>query len=212
MAKKRKKKAKELPLPVWLKDLIEDARDWCRGRLWWPRALLMFLMMHIMFTHIKDPMYQDIFKGINLGFHEMGHAIFEPFGEFMTVAGGSLFQCLVPILSPLMFWRQRDYFGMAFCLAWLSTNLWDLAVYVDDARKLQLPLVTPFKGGETIHDWNWMLDKLDMLQYDYIIVHAMRAGAVICTLLFLAIGSWLVYCMLEYKKPKSSLSSEEAIT
>lgn len=212
MAKKsRIKKRQDLPLPKWLKFYIDDAKDWCQGRMWWPRLLFLFLMMHLMVCHIKDPMFQDIFKGLNLGIHEMGHMVFNPFGEFMTVAGGSLLQCLVPILSPLMFIRQRDYFGVAFCFAWLSTNLWDLAVYVDDSRKLQLPLVTPFKGDETIHDWNWMLDQLNMLQYDYVIANFMRGAAVVCMIIFLTAGSWLVYCMMDSKKNKADLSGEEAV-
>src|SRR3954462_1087916 len=35
---------------------------------------------------------------INLVFHESGHIIFSPFGEFMTVLGGSLMQILIPLV------------------------------------------------------------------------------------------------------------------
>ena len=35
---------------------------------------------------------------INLLFHEAGHIIFSPFGQFMTMLGGSLMQVLVPIV------------------------------------------------------------------------------------------------------------------
>ena len=198
---KRKKKS---VLPDWAASAISDCKDWCKGRIWWPRLLLLFVFLHILVCHIKEPTYESIFKGINLGFHEMGHMVFNPFGEFWTVAGGSLFQCLVPLLSTLMFLRQRDYFGIAFCFGWLSTNLFDVAVYCDDARKLALPLVTPFKGGETIHDWNFMLDKLNIIQYDYIIANWLRVFGVLSMLVCFAFGFFLVYNMMKTpaaKKP-----------
>ncbi|MBX9687411.1 MAG: hypothetical protein K2X27_11960 [Candidatus Obscuribacterales bacterium] len=197
---KRKRKKNSIRLPSIVDALLDDAEDWCRGRIWWPRLLLMLLGVQILVSHLKDPLYSNLFKGINLGFHEMGHMVFAPFGEFMGVAGGSIFQCLVPLLSTIMFFRQRDYFGIAFCFFWLSTNLFDLAVYVDDSRKLALPLVTPFKGDETIHDWNYLLDKLDMLQYDYIIANFMRQTAVFSMLLFLGAGAWLIFHMLKSGK------------
>ena len=154
-------------------------------------------------------MASDIFKGLNLGFHEIGHVVFSPFGMFLGVAGGSLFQCLVPMLSTLMFFRQRDYFGIAFCFAWLSTNLFDVATYAGDARALELPLVTPFKGGEeTIHDWNYLLDSMNMLQYDTQIATGLRALAVLSMLAFFWIGGWLLFNMMNTKKKKSRASEE----
>ena len=32
---------------------------------------------------------------VNLPFHEFGHVVFRPFGRFMTILGGSLFQCII---------------------------------------------------------------------------------------------------------------------
>lgn len=40
---------------------------------------------------------------INLPFHEFGHVLFMPFGEFMMVLGGSLFQVLLPALLMCVF-------------------------------------------------------------------------------------------------------------
>lgn len=211
--KKTRKKSKQtsLPLPAWTKALLDDARSWCHGQIWWPRLLLLFFLFHLLVSHIKDPLYSDIFKGLNLGFHEIGHVVFSPFGEFMGVAGGSLFQCLVPLLSVFMFLRQRDYFGIFFCFGWLSTNLFDVAVYAGDARKLALPLVTPFKGGETIHDWNYLLDKLDWLQYDYIVSADLRIAAVLSMLLSISGGFWLVYNMMKTRKKAKDELPETSI-
>ena len=45
-----------------------------------------------------DPYQWHLIDGVNLVIHEAGHLIFSPFGEFMTIAGGSLFQVIMPAL------------------------------------------------------------------------------------------------------------------
>jgi len=64
---------------------------------------------------------------------------------------------LAPVAAAAVFWRQRDWFGIAFCWAWLATNLFSVATYVADARAQQLHLVSPGAGSqdEIIHDWNF---------------------------------------------------------
>ena len=39
-------------------------------------------------------------------FHEFGHVFFRPFGEFMTILGGSLFQVLLPLPLALFFFGR----------------------------------------------------------------------------------------------------------
>jgi hypothetical protein len=115
-------------------------------------------MAYIWLRHIQDNQFQSIFKGLNLGLHELGHFIFAPFGEFMHVAGGSIFQCLVPIIAMIMFRAQKDFFAIAIAFGWLSTNLYEVATYAGDAQAQQLNLVSPTAGGgDIIHDWNWLL-------------------------------------------------------
>ena len=45
---------------------------------------------------------------VNLVFHEAGHWIFRPLGDTMTVFGGSLMQCLMPLAVMIQFLRQKD--------------------------------------------------------------------------------------------------------
>lgn len=204
----KKKRRKRKQLPPALQEWLDEIQNWSTGRIWWPRLILLFFFLHLLVSHIKDPMYSDIFKGLNLGIHEIGHMVFNPFGEIMTVAGGSLLQCLVPLLSTFMFFRQRDYFGITVCFAWLSTNLFDVAVYADDARALALPLVTPFKGDETIHDWNFMLDKLDLMAYDHNIAGILRLAAIISMLFSIGSGFYLVLLMMQNPKPNTTAEPE----
>src|SRR5205823_5309905 len=109
--------------------VLERARAWARGRNPWVRAPLLAFFVYIFLQHLHDPLYGSIFGGLNLGFHELGHYIFAPFGETLQVLGGSLFQCIVPIIAAVLFYRQPDYFGVSFAWCWLSTNLFSVAVY-----------------------------------------------------------------------------------
>ncbi len=178
---------------------MKDMEVWCQGRQWLPRAALLLIFAYIGWEHLVNPESGDLFKGLNLGIHELGHMIFSPFGEFVTVFGGSLFQCLVPIGSMFMFFRQRDYFAIAVAWGWLATNFYDLAVYVSDARTMDLPLVSPGAQGEIIHDWNYLLDKLGWLQYDHVLGQLIRLDATMCLMICLGFGTWLCITMQRSK-------------
>jgi hypothetical protein len=103
----------------------------------------------------------------NLVFHEAGHVLFSPFGRFMTVLGGSLFQVLVPIACAIAFLKQRDAFAAAVCTWWAGQNLLDLAPYIADARALQLVLLGGHTGAEVEgHDWEYLLTALGWMQHD----------------------------------------------
>ena len=75
----------------------------------------------------------------NLIFHEAGHVLFSPFGRFMTVLGGSLFQVLVPVTCAAAFLKQKDAFAAAVCTWWAGQESSStLHSYIADARALQL--------------------------------------------------------------------------
>jgi hypothetical protein len=108
-----------------------------------------------------NPYRWHFIDGVNLVIHEAGHVIFMPFGEFISVAGGSLFQLIVPAVFAAYFFRRGQFYSAALVLFWLGQSMLNVAVYAGDALALELPLL----GGEdSIHDWNYMLDRLGMLQ------------------------------------------------
>ena len=117
----------------------------------------------------------------NLVFHEAGHVLFGVFGQFLGVAGGSLFQFAVPLVLAGAFLKQSDPFGAAVCTWWAGQNLLDLAPYIADARALQLVLLGGRTGAEVEgHDWEYLLTHLGWLHLDRTLgVGAHRAGLVI---------------------------------
>ncbi len=179
----------EFPFPLsWIDECAA-------GKLWWPRLPLLVWMAWIWFHHATAPDYQPLLKGLNLGIHELGHMVFAPFGQFLTIAGGTILQCLVPVVGMAMFARQRDPFAILFAFGWLGTNLFDVATYAADARAMELPLVSPFAGDEILHDWNWLLDDLGWLAHDQAIAGMFRFEGHLCFALCLAGGAWTLWRM-----------------
>lgn len=108
--------------------------------------------------------------GPNLAFHEFGHIFFSPFGRFMTILGGSLFQILLPLgLMAVFMIKQRDNFAASITLWWCGQNFIDVAPYIDDAKYRALPLVGG--GGEESHDWGNLLTMMNALESTHKISH-----------------------------------------
>ncbi len=98
----------------------------------------------------------------NLIFHEAGHWLFWPFGEFIGFAGGSLNQVLIPLVVAGYFFGHRQNLSGSLSLMWAGESLTNVSVYAGDALKMQLPLLG---GDSSIHDWNWMLIYLGQLRH-----------------------------------------------
>jgi len=184
--------------------LRETGLNWweagCTGRNPWIRIPLLLWCAWMWKGHLADPLASDMIKGLNLGIHELGHILWSPFGQFLGIAGGSLTQCLAPVVGAAMFVRQRDPFALFFALAWLGTNLFDVATYCADARAMELPLVSPFGGDEIIHDWNFLLEHTGLLESDRRLAAAMRLGASVCFLVALAGMGWCLWKMWTSRK------------
>ena len=108
----------------------------------------------------------NFMHSILLPIHEAGHVFFRLFGEFMMIAGGSLFQLLLPFGIGVAFYvKQRDPFGAAMCLWWTGASLVDLSPYIYDALYPKLTLLgghTGENGGP--HDWIYILEKFGWIQ------------------------------------------------
>ena len=112
-------------------------------------------------TPIADDAMSSFLHLPDLVFHEAGHIIFAPFGEFMTVIGGSLLQVMIPVVATVAFVRQEDSFGAAVSTWWAGQNLVDLAPHIADARALRLTLIGGRTGAEVEgHDWEFLLTQL----------------------------------------------------
>jgi hypothetical protein len=159
--------------------LWQSFDEWAVGRQWPGRVLVLGIMAFLTWQMIFDENHATIMSGINLAIHEGGHLLFQVFGEFLCICGGTIMQCAAPVISAIVLMRAPDYFGIPFCGVWLASNLSGVSVYVADARAMEIPLVST-GSGEIIHDWNFILSSMNMLSWDAGIATALRlSGALL---------------------------------
>lgn len=172
--------------------VLDDAREWCRGRMWVPRALLLLILVWILLIKFRDPTRWTIFYGITLAFHEMGHLVFAWAPHFITAIMGSVFQLAVPLACVVYFVRQPDYFGASVGGFWLAYSMYELSAYVGDARSRDLPLVGFASSEDLEHDWGYILGALHMLPADHFFAFLLRAAALLTGLASCAFAVWLL--------------------
>ena len=155
--------------------------------LWWGRAF--------MFTPLETNYTGESFLHlINLPFHEAGHILFIPLGQFMTILGGSLGQILMPLVCLGTFLiKTRDPFGASVALWWTAESFMDIAPYINDARALDLTLLGGVTGKETDgHDWNNILTMLGWLEHDHRLAHLAYNFGILLMLVSFAWGGLLL--------------------
>ena len=189
-----------------LKILLTDIPDNIDPTAFWARALTLaglfiwscYFAMHGVDWEIIGGSFMH---NINLAFHEFGHVFFRPFGEFMMILGGSLFQVLLPLVPLAAFViQQRNNFAASVMLWWCGQSFVDVAPYIKDAEYRALPLVGD--AGEDSHDWGNILTKLDAVSSCYTLA---KVSFVIGCLVMLAGLLWGSYILLlQYRAMKNN--------
>lgn len=116
--------------------------------------------------------------GVNLLIHEAGHLVLAPFGQTLSMLGGTLFQLAFPLAFVVYFARRGQPFEASVCGVWAAESGMYTATYMGDANALALPLV----GGH-LHDWRWLFQRTGMLgaaEEIAVAVHALASlGAIV---------------------------------
>jgi hypothetical protein len=133
-------------------------------------AVLLLVLVWGLFLAAADyrnpPERFDFMHAILLPIHEAGHVFMFPFGEFLTIAGGSVFQVALPAgIAAAFLIKQHDRFGAAVCVWWAGASLVDLAPYIYDALEPQLILLGGHTGEDGPHDWIYLLDRFHSLAH-----------------------------------------------
>ena len=151
---------------------------------------------HLALMDVPDwEMSRTFMHLVILPFHEFGHIFFRPFGEFMTLLGGSLFQVMMPLgLGAYFIVRNRDPFAGSLMLWWAAAGVMDTAPYIYDAWKPQHVLLTGRTGDTGAHDFIDVLGDLGLLRRAQPIGRAVHAFSVV---LMLAALAWSAYLVLQ---------------
>jgi hypothetical protein len=127
------------------------------------------LMAFFTLLDFSEPGFVFGLDHANLLFHEAGHPFVGLFSSRLETYGGTLGQLTFPVLLAISFWRKRQAISFAAAVIWFFENWLNIARYLADARALQLPLVG---GGD--HDWNTILTRWNILEYDLNIASALK--------------------------------------
>jgi len=96
---------------------------------------------------------------IDLFIHEGGHGVFHIFGQFLYVLGGSLIQFIIPTATIIVFLRTSGPRSLMATLYWLGQNMINVSIYIADAPKQQLTLIS----RHAIHDWRWLCGSMGIM-------------------------------------------------
>ena len=141
------------------------------------RIALTLILAIYGFVLLRDPGAFRLIDNVDLAIHEAGHVFFGPFGEFIGFLGGTLMQLIVPLTFLGYFLHRRDQYAASVLLWWVGQNLWNISVYIKDARSMELPLV-----GGGVHDWRVILGETGHLPRDQEIGQAVYVLGVVCYL------------------------------
>lgn len=143
-----------------------------------------------------------------LVFHEAGHVVFRPFGEWVMVLGGTLGQLLMPLIIGVVFlWQRRDPFGAAMALWMTGVSLLDIAPYQYDALHPQLMLLSGTTGEDGPHDWMYLFATTSQ------VANAQRIGAMthaVGTLVVVAALAWGAALLVAQYGRRAGLVEEES--
>lgn len=127
-------------------------------------------------------------------FHEAGHVVFMPFGQFMTILGGTLGQLIMPaVLLLALLIKNRDPFGASIGLWFLGVSLLDVAPYAYDALQPQLMLLGGRTGEEGGHDWIYLLTQTGLLPRAHAVGWWFHKMGAIVVLLACYWGAWVLW-------------------
>lgn len=129
---------------------------------WLPSILLLPIVIYLIINNGKF-IFIDY---VNLLIHEGGHGIFSIFGKFIYTLGGTLTQIIIPGMFVVYYIIVKRKVLTQIFLVWLGQNLINISIYASDARTQRLPLL----GGKKVyHDWTYLLNKTNLLEFDFLI-------------------------------------------
>lgn len=127
------------------------------------------------------PMNGSFLDLVDLPIHEFGHILFSPFGQFVSVAGGSLFQVIMPAVFVGYFVWNEKYYSASIVLFWVGQSILNVFVYAQDAVVMQIVLLGGLTGNEgSFHDWNYLLTETGLINSTKAVAGFIRLFGTIC--------------------------------
>jgi len=137
--------------PIELPDEIQR-----RLNLYKAVGVLLLIAVWGWFALVKSDQ-TPIFVYLNIAVHEIGHVLFQPFGELTMLIMGSGFEVLFPfVVGAVFLLRKRDLVSTAVAWGWAASALASAATYIADADDGRLALLG-VTGPDAAGDWERIL-------------------------------------------------------
>jgi hypothetical protein len=140
------------------------------------------------------PILVRLLDMIDLFIHEGGHGVFRVFGQFIYFLGGSLMQFILPMATILVFLRTSGLRSLMLTPYWLGHNMMNVSVYIDDAPKTQLTLIS----RHALHDWRWLCTQMGNIDSAGDIASVVVVFGVLCFLV--AIGMTIYFIVHDIRE------------
>ncbi|MEP7213425.1 MAG: hypothetical protein ABI791_10135 [Acidobacteriota bacterium] len=162
-----------------------------RMQLNYPKLIFAALLSVYFLSIAYAPMSGSFLDNVDLPIHETGHLLFRPLGEFMGIAGGSLFQVIFPAVFVGYFIWHEKYYSAAIVLFWVGQSVLNIFVYAADAVVMQLVLTSGLTGSEgSFHDWNYLLTETGLINSTKTVAGIIRMAG---TFVIIAAGVFSAY-------------------
>lgn len=158
-------------------------------------ALLAFFTGQMLFAGINgESTISTLMHLIALPFHEAGHVLLRPAGQFVSSLGGTLGQLVMPLICAVVLWvKQGDRYGSMIAYWWFGQNFIDISPYIYDARAGQLPLLGGNFGHSSpygFHDWEYLLTETGLIRADHTIASISFALGIVVMLFALGLACY----------------------
>lgn len=191
--------------------------DYLAGKSWYWYVLPWLFGLYL-FTQLLDfelggeagSFFVLVMQSVNFFLHEMAHlvAVFLP--DIMTAAAGSGSELLLGLGLIIGGFLGRTYFASLFGFLWFMLATQSTADYMADAASQNLPLVS-FGGGDPIHDWNFIFQKLGLLEHSELIANMVRFSGIIAGLFGLGFALYLIVRMYLTRREAASRARMAAL-
>ena len=157
----RKWQIRSILIGVWTRDTELFLAE---GNIVSTPKLVLFIISFVILSALlvsDEEHFIFVIDHANLLFHEAGHLIFGFLGPSAGLYGGTLGQLTILVICGVAFFMHKSWVSLSVIMLWFVENLFNIALYVADARSQMLPLV-----GSGEHDWANILSRWAALQYD----------------------------------------------
>lgn len=161
----------------------------------WPKLTVLAIFAAYFIRAAILPEKWHLIDGANLIFHEAGHWLLSWGPQWLEIAGGSLFQVILPLAIAVVAWRQSRPLSAAVVLLWAGQSFVNVSVYAGDALHQRLPLI----ADNAIHDWNHLLWYFGALRHTATVAATIRVTGWLVMLGGLIGG---LYSCLEFERDR----------